>query len=137
MKTKVDVTWTKDMAFEALVNDHIVLLDADENAGGHEFGPRPKPLLLVALGGCTGMDVISILKKMKVHPEYFSVHVEGELTDEHPKVYHTVTITYVFRGQDLEREKLEKAISLSQEKYCGVSAMLGKAAKLQFKLIIE
>jgi putative redox protein len=137
MRSKVDVKWTRDMVFEALVNDHIILLDADESAGGHEYGPRPKPLTLVALGGCTGMDVISILKKMKVEPEYFNVQVEGELTDDHPKVYHTITISYIFRGQNLEREKLEKAISLSQEKYCGVSAMLGKAAKLQYKIVIE
>lgn len=137
MKSKVDVKWTHDMAFEALVNDHIILLDADESAGGHEFGPRPKPLILVALGGCTGMDVISILKKMKVKPDYFKVQVEGEQTEEHPKVYHTITITYIFRGKDLEMEKLEKAVKLSQEKYCGVSAMISKAAELKYKIVIE
>jgi len=137
MKTKVEVTWTKDMVFEALVNDHIILLDADESVGGHEHGPRPKPLMLVALGGCTGMDVIAILKKMKVEPSYFSVHVEGELTEEHPKVYHTITIIYTFRGKDLEMEKLEKAVLLSQEKYCGVTAMLAKASKINYKILIE
>jgi putative redox protein len=137
MKTKVEVTWTKDMVFEALVNDHIILLDAEESVGGHEHGPRPKPLMLVALGGCTGMDVISILKKMKVQPTFFSVHVEGELTEEHPKVYHTITIIYTFRGKDLELEKLEKAVLLSQEKYCGVTAMLEKASKIHHKIIIE
>lgn len=137
MKTKVEVTWTKDMVFEALVNDHIILLDADESVGGHEHGPRPKPLMLVALGGCTGMDVISILRKMKVVPTYFSVHVEGELTEEHPRVYHTITIIYTFRGKDLELEKLEKAVLLSQEKYCGVTAMLVKASKIHYKIILE
>lgn len=137
MKTKVDVTWTRNMAFEATVNDHKILLDADEAVGGHNHGPRPKPLTLVALGGCTGMDVVSILKKMKVEPEYFNVQVEGELTEEHPRVYHTITITYIFRGKNLEVDKLEKAVNLSQEKYCGVSAMLGKAAKLQYKIVVE
>jgi putative redox protein len=137
MKSKVEVTWTKDMVFEARVNDHIILLDADEAAGGHEHGPRPKPLILVSLGGCTGMDVVSILKKMKVELDYFNVQVEGELTEEHPKVYHTITIIYVFRGKNLEMDKLEKAVSLSQEKYCGVTAMLGKAAKLKYKIVIE
>jgi putative redox protein len=137
MNTKVNVTWTHDMAFEATVNDHKILLDADEAVGGKNQGPRPKPLTLVALGGCTGMDVVSILKKMKVDLDYFNVQVEGELTEEHPKVYHTITITYIFRGKDLEMEKLEKAVKLSQEKYCGVSAMMGKAAKLKYKIIIE
>jgi putative redox protein len=137
MKNKVDVTWTKDMVFEARVNDHIILLDADETAGGHDHGPRPKPLTLVSLGGCTGMDVVSILKKMKVELDYFNVQVEGELTEDHPKFYHTITITCIFRGKNLEREKVEKAVNLSREKYCGVSAMLGKAAKLQHKIVIE
>jgi putative redox protein len=137
MKSKVEVTWTKDMVFEATVNDHKILLDADEAAGGHNHGPRPKPLTLVSLGGCTGMDVISMLKKMRVEPEFFNVQVEGELTEEHPKIYHTITITYIFRGNDLDLEKLEKAVKLSQEKYCGVSAMLGKAVKLQHKIVVE
>ncbi len=137
MKSTVDVTWTRDMAFEATVNNHKILLDADEAVGGHDHGPRPKPLTLVALGGCTGMDVVSMLKKMRVEPEYFNVQVEGEMTEEHPKVYHTITISYIFRGNNLDPEKLEKAVTLSQEKYCGVSAMLGKAAKLQHKIVIE
>ncbi len=136
MKNKVDVTWAEEMSFEAYVNDHKIMLDADEKVGGKNRGPRPKPLTLVSLGGCTGMDVISILKKMRVEPEYFNVQVEGELTEEHPKYYHTITITYIFRGKDLPREKLEKAINLSQDKYCGVSAMLNKAVKIKHKIVI-
>lgn len=136
MSTKVDVTWTEDMAFEVNVNDHKFIIDADEKVGGHDRGPRPKPLTLASLGGCTGMDVISILKKMRVEPDYFNIRVEGELTDEHPKYYHTITITYIFRGKDLPMEKLEKAVSLSQDRYCGVSAMLTKAAKLEHKIVI-
>jgi len=136
MKNKVDVTWTEEMSFEAYVNDHKIVLDADEKVGGKNRGPRPKPLTLVSLGGCTGMDVISILKKMRVKPDYFNVQVEGELTEEHPKYYHTITITYIFRGKDLPVEKLEKAINLSQDKYCGVSAMLNKAVKIEHKIVI-
>jgi putative redox protein len=137
MKSIVDVTWTRDMAFEATVNEHKVLLDADETNGGRNHGPRPKNLLLAALGGCTGMDVISILKKMKVVPDYFNIEVEGELTDDHPKVFHTITVTYIFRGKDLPLDKIEKAISLSQERYCSVTAMLGKSAKIHHKIVIE
>ncbi len=136
MKNKVDVTWAEEMSFEAYVNDHKIVLDADEKVGGKNRGPRPKPLTLVSLGGCTGMDVISILKKMRVEPDYFNVQVEGELTEEHPKYYHTITITYIFRGKDLPMEKLEKAINLSQDKYCGVSVMLNKTAKIEHKIVI-
>ncbi len=137
MKTKVEITWTKDMAFEATVNDHKIIIDADEAVGGKDRGPRPKPLTLVSLGGCTGMDVISILTKMRVKPDYFNVEIEGELTEEHPKYYHTIRINYIFRGKDLPMEKLEKAVTLSQDRYCGVTAMLDKAAKIEHKIIIK
>ena len=125
-----------DMAFEATVMIILFFLMPMKPPEGTNHGPRPKPLILVALGGCTGMDVISILKKMKVEPDYFNVQVEGELTEEHPKVYHTITITYIFRGKDLEMENLKKLLNLSQEKYCGVSAMIGKAAKLKYKMLL-
>jgi len=137
MKSKIDVTWTEDMSFETSVNNHKIVLDAVETVGGKDRGPRPKPLLLVALGGCTGMDVVSMLKKMRVEFDYFNIEVEGELTEEHPKYYHTITINYVFKGKDLPMGKLEKAVNLSQDRYCGVTAMLNKAAKIEHKIIIE
>jgi putative redox protein len=137
MNNKVEITWTEDMAFEATVNNHKIIIDADEAVGGKDRGPRPKPLTLVSLGGCTGMDVISILTKMRVKPDYFNVEIEGELTEEYPKYYHTIRINYIFKGKDLSMEKLEKAVNLSQERYCGVTAMLEKAAKIEHKIIIK
>jgi len=137
MKNKIDLTWTEDMAFEATVNDHKIIIDADETVGGKDRGPRPKPLTLLSLGGCTGMDVVSILKKMRVEFDSFNVEVEGELTEEHPKFYHTIHINYIFKGKDLPMEKLEKAVSLSQDRYCGVTAMLDKVAKIEHKIIVE
>ena len=137
MNDKVEIKWTEDMAFEATANDHKIIIDAVEAVGGKDRGPRPKPLTLVSLGGCTGMDVISILTKMRVQPDYFNVEVVGELTDEHPKYYHTIRINYIFRGKDLPMAKLEKAVSLSQDRYCGVTSMLNKAAKIEHKIIIE
>ena len=137
MKNKVEITWTENMAFEANVNNHKIIIDADETVGGKDRGPRPKPLTLVSLGGCTGMDVISILTKMRVKPDYFNVEIEGELTEEHPKYYHTIRINYIFKGKDLPMEKLEKAVTLSQDRYCGVTAMLDKAAKIEHKIIIK
>ena len=99
-------------------------------------GPRPKPLILVALAGCTGMDVISILKKMKIEPEFFNVSVEGELTEEHPKFYHKIHITYELKGIDIEREKVEKAVNLSRDKYCGVNALLQFGAEITHEIRI-
>lgn len=137
MKSKVEVKWTEGMSFDATVNDHVIKLDATEAVGGMDKGPRPKPLMLVSLGGCTGMDVVSMLKKMRVEYQGLTIEVEGELTDEHPKVFHTITIIYTFKGRDLPMDKIEKAVSLSQERYCGVTAMLNKAAKIEHRIVVE
>lgn len=133
---KVDVTWTGNMSFEADVNGFKLTIDADEAVGGQNKGPRPKPLTLASLGGCTAMDVISILKKMRVEPAWFNVEVEGELTEEHPKTYHTIRLTYMFKGEALDMEKLQKAVDLSHERYCGVSALLRKGAVIESKIVV-
>jgi putative redox protein len=124
---KVRINWLENMAFEAEVNGHKIIIDAAEPVGGQNRGPRPKPLMLVALAGCTGMDVVSILKKMRVEVEAFNVEVEGDLTEEHPKTFSQMRIIYEFKGKDLPMDKLEKAINLSEERYCGVSALYKKA----------
>jgi len=137
MAETVNVKWTEGMAFEAEVNDFKITIDAVEKVGGKNLGPRPKPLTLVSLGGCTGMDVISILGKMRVEPDYFNVEISGELTDEHPKYYHTISIKYIFRGKDLPMAKLEKAVTLSQDRYCGVTEMLKAKSKIIHEIIVE
>lgn len=135
--TTVDVKWKKNMAFDAEVNGHIIPLDADERVGGENHGARPKPLTLVALGGCTGMDVVSMLGKMRVQFDDLNVNVSGELTTEHPKYFHKIHIVYTFKGTDLPLEKIEKAINLSQDRYCGVTAMLDKVAEITFEIVLE
>jgi len=137
MSAKVELKWTEDMSFEADVNGHKIIIDADDKVGGKDRGPRPKPMMLLALGGCTGMDVVSILKKMRVELDAFSVDVEATMTDEHPKYYDHFTIIYKFKGKDLPMAKLEKAVNLSQERYCGVSEMLRKSSTLDHKIIVE
>jgi len=137
MKNKIECNWKEKMAFEAIVNDHKIMIDANESVGGEDKGPRPKPLMLVSLAGCTGMDVVSILKKMRVDFDDFSVSVEGELTDEHPKYYNAIKVIYTFKGKDLPKEKLEKAVNLSKERYCGVSVLLAKGAEISYEIIIE
>ena len=133
----INADWSEGMAFKANVNGFSLDLDADEKVGGTNKGPRPKPLLLVALAGCTGMDVISILTKMRVAPDYFNVEVEADQTDEHPKYYDKINIKYIFRGKDLPMAKLEKAVNLSQDRYCGVSLMLGKSSEITHEIVIE
>lgn len=136
MKVKADCIWQGKMAFEAEVNGFKMMIDAAPEVGGENNGPRPKPLLLVSLAGCTGMDVISILKKMRVEPEYFNVKVEAEPTEEHPKTYSSFHIIYEFKGEDLPVEKLEKAINLSQDRYCGVSELFKKGAEITHEIKI-
>ena len=134
MAESININWQGDMSFDAVVNGHHIVLDAVAAVGGKDQGPRPKPLILVALAGCTGMDVVSILDKMRVKPDALNIEVEGELTEEHPRYYHKLHIIYHFTGQDLPVDKLEKAIQLSQERYCGVTAMLQKAAVITHEI---
>jgi putative redox protein len=135
-KLSTDITWTSGMAFRASVDGHTIVLDAAENLGGQDQGPRPKPLLLASLGGCTGMDVIAILKKMRITPEYFNIKAEGDVTEEHPKQYTRIHLIYEFRGKELPMEQLKKAVDLSQEKYCGISATLRKAVEITSEIRI-
>ena len=131
-----DIQWNSGLAFKATADGHEIMLDAAEDVGGENQGPRPKPLLLVSLGGCTAMDVISILKKMRLEPDYFNVNVIGEVTEEHPKHFTKIHTVYEFRGKDLPPDKLQKAIDLSQERYCGISHTLKKAVELTSEIKI-
>ena len=136
MKHVIDMSWTDNVAFEADMDGHKVIIDATEEVGGSDLGPRPKKLMLTALAGCTGIDVIMILKKMKVVPETFNVIVEGELTEEHPKYYNKMKVIYLFKGKGLPMDKLEKAVKLSETKYCGVSAVYRQAMEMETEIRI-
>lgn len=131
------VTWKSGMAFTALQGGHSIALDAPLASGGQDSGASPKALLLSGLGGCTGIDVVSILEKMRVHLDGFEVQASAELTDEHPKVFKSIRLRYVFRGRELAMDKLEKAVTLSLDRYCGVSAMLAKAAPISWEIVVE
>ncbi len=133
---EIKIDWLGKMAFKTEVNGHEMILDASVEGGGENTGPRPKPLAMVALAGCTGMDVVSILKKMRVDIESFSVRVVGQITDEHPKHYTGMHIIYEFRGKNLPMEKLEKAVSLSGERYCGISASYQKAMEITTEIVV-
>lgn len=123
MESSVKITHKGNMQFEGDVNGHKITLDTAADKGGSDQGPRPKPFMLLALAGCTGMDVISILRKMRVEWDEFTVEVQADQTNEHPKYYHKMHVVYGFKGEDLPVDKLKKAVDLSEERYCGVSAV--------------
>jgi putative redox protein len=136
MKESINLSWLKDMSFETEVHGHKLYLDASAEHGGKNLGPRPKALMLVALAGCTAMDVVSILAKMRVAIDKFNIHVDADLTDEHPRVYSKMKLVYEFAGKDLPIDKLQKAVDLSRERYCGVSAMYKQVMELEFEIRI-
>ena len=120
--------------YGARISREMKALQPDIEIGGTNDGLRPKALMLNALAGCTGIDVASLLPKMKVLVDSFHIDVEGDLTEEHPKYYHSVRVVYHFYGDDLEKEKLQKIVNLSVEKYCGVMEMFRKFAQVDVKI---
>jgi putative redox protein len=136
MKESVSLNYLNDMAFEAEVNGHKIYLDASSENGGKNLGPRPKALMLLALGGCTGMDIVSILKKMRVEYESLKIIVDGDMADEHPKKFTKMRVIYQFKGKDLPLDKIEKAIDLSKERYCGVSASIKDVIEIDYTVEI-
>jgi putative redox protein len=128
MPIKVVTKWVEGMTFDTEVNGHHFFMDADPEWGGLNKGPRPKPLLLSALSGCSGMDVVSILDKMKINGYQFRMEVEADSTDEHPVIYKDIKLKFFFEGENLPQDKVMKAVRLSTEQYCGVNAMLKKSS---------
>lgn len=137
MKQEINLAWKKGMAFETELYGHKLTIDADESNGGEDLGPRPKALMLVALAGCTGMDIASMMAKMRVELVDLNIKVEGKVTDEHPKQFTSMHITYEFWGKELPMDKLEKAVSLSDERYCGVSATLKKGIPVTHSIVVH
>lgn len=137
MKEKIEARWLKDLAFEVELDGHKIYMDALKENGGNNTGPRPKPMMMVALAGCTGMDVASILSKMRENVEEFVVEVEGERSDEYPKEYTGMKVIYRIRGKEISRKNVEKAVELSRTKYCGVSENYRKAFDLTHEIILE
>lgn len=137
MKDSVIIQHQGNLAFEATVNGHKMMIDSSLQFGGENKGPRPKSLLLVALAGCTGMDMASILTKMRVEYDDIRIKVDGNITEEHPKHFDHMHVTYMIKGKNIDRDKVEKAIELSQDKYCGVSFSFRQAMKLTHELVIE
>ena len=135
MEDKVITHWKGNSQFESdNPSGKTLLMDTSEEHGGYNSGLRPKAMMLSALAGCSGLDVVSVLDKMKVQISDFRMDTYGQLTEEHPKIYHTVSVEYHFYGENLNEDKIKKAVDLSIEKYCGVMAMFKKFAEVDTKI---
>ena len=121
----------KGITFAGKTNsNHWITVDGPEEFGGSNAGVRPKELVLIVLAGCTSSDVVSILKKKRVILDDFEVNIFAEMSEEHPKVYTNINLEFVFYGEDINEKDVERAIELSQTKYCSVSAMLNKSVEI-------
>lgn len=118
-------------------SNHWITMDGPEDFGGSNAGIRPKELMLLALGGCTGSDVVSILQKKRIDVRSFEINITAEMTDDHPKVYNSMKIEYVFKGKGIKDSDVERAIELSQTKYCGVTKMYEKAMEITHSFTIH
>lgn len=130
----VTTVFNKNMAFTADISGHNVLMDTAADDGGDDSGPSPKRLMLASLAGCTGIDIVSILNKMKVKYSDFSIGVHAALANDHPKTYNHVKITYKIKLAPDDKTKMIKAVTLSTEKYCGVYAMFKTFAKMDTEI---
>jgi putative redox protein len=127
MEVTSKTTWQGKMKFTgAAWSGHQVTMDAGTEVGGDDSAVRPMETVLIGLAGCTGMDVVSLLKKMRVDFTGLELNIRADKTEEHPHTFSRIDIEYVIRGPDIDPSKLERAIELSQDKYCSVSAMLRK-----------
>ncbi|MFI5130285.1 MAG: OsmC family protein [Chitinophagales bacterium] len=128
---KTSTKWKRDGVFESLQegSDKSIIIDTNKKEG-----PGPKSLLLSGLAGCSGIDIVEILKKQKVEFSDFSIDVETDTTEQHPKIFKDIYLSYTIRTDTSNEIKVKKAIDLSLEKYCGVSAMLKKNSAIYYKL---
>ena len=134
----VTTVWKENMLFESdNPSGHSVLIDTSSENGGENKGLGPKALMLSSLAGCSGLDVVYLLKKMRAEVDDFKMVVHGELTEEHPKYYHKVAVEYHFYGSNLQEDKINKAVKLSIDQYCGVMEMFRQFAKVTTEVYLH
>jgi putative redox protein len=135
MTNKVELNWKGEMLFESVTPEGNVLIDAAKEVGGQGKGVRPKAMMLSSLAGCTAMDIVSLLKKMRADVMDFKVEVSANLTDDHPKYYDKVHIIYRFYNREFQKKKIEKAVNLSVERYCGVMEMFRQFSEVTTEIV--
>ena len=134
MNHEIETQWMGKMQFNAFVNGHTIVMDAPEQVGGEDHGPIPKPFVLSALSGCTGMDIVAILRKAQKEVQDFSMKVTGEISKKPPIEYTAIHVQYDFKGIDENKQAALGAVKDSQERYCGVSSMLKKALPVTWEV---
>lgn len=127
---KSRISWKGGYAFEADLEGHRIMIDIPTEKGGTNLGPSPQSLLMPALAACSSVGVVGILKKMRVPEFELDIDVEAQKAETHPQFYTKITITYNFAGKGLDAARLHKAVSVSEDRYCGVYAMLSKTAEI-------
>lgn len=132
----VTTTWKGSTIFDSTIGDQTIRIDANSDPAVKQ-GPNPKPLMLSSLAGCTGIDVVILLKKMRVEIEGLRMDIEGELTDTIPKIYSLIRLKYYFEGEKLKVNKIIKAVKMSKEQYCGVSAMLAMICPIEYSIYVN
>ena len=138
MTHSVNTKFLEGLAFESEIGNHKVVMDAYPEVGGQDRGPSPKKVMLASLAGCTGIDVASLLKKMRVTVDSFEIQIDADLTEEHPKYYGEIRMKYIFSGvEEGSKAKVEKAVNLSKDRYCGISYMLGKSSDIKFEIVYK
>jgi len=131
---EIETQWMGKMQFNSLVNGHTIVMDAPERVGGEDNGPIPKPFVLTALSGCTGMDIVAILRKAQKEIKDLNIKVTGELSKQQPIEYISIHVSYDFTGDESNKDAALDAVMVSQEKYCGVSHMLRKALPVTWEI---
>ena len=137
---KARIKWIESACLLAEADSgHGMVIDGAPEIGGRNLGVRPMEMMLMGLGGCTAMDVLSILKKQRQQVTQFIIEIEGQRREEHPKVFTEIHVHFKITGCNLKASQVKKAIDLSAEKYCSVSAMLGQMAKIShdYEIIAE
>ena len=133
MNHEANIRWVGKMTFIGKAGtNHLVPMDTVPEFGGDSSATKPLELLLLGLGGCTGMDIVSLLRKMRVEFTGIEMNITADRAEEHPNVYTKIDIEYVIAGRGLDPEKVKRAVDLSQEKYCSVSAMLRQSCPVNY-----
>ncbi|HZJ58994.1 MAG TPA: OsmC family protein [Chitinophagaceae bacterium] len=135
MKHEIETMWMGKMQFNALVNGHTIIMDAPQRIGGEDNGPIPKPFVLSALSGCTGMDIVVLLRRAGKQLHELNLKVSGEISKQPPIEYTSVHIVYEMKGDPGDEDAALEAVMQSQEKICGISHMLKKIMPVTWQVI--
>jgi putative redox protein len=134
---EIESQWMGGMQFNTLIGDHVITMDAPEKSGGEDLGPVPKPLLLTAIAGCTGMEVVAFLRKQHIELKNMTIRVRGSLSQTAPIVYTNAQLVFEIQGSSNDSEAVVQAVKDSQERFCGVGTMLRKAFPITWDVLFN